>query len=180
MAKRLLDHVVVVDVEATCWDGPVPEGQVNEIIEVGVCLLEVATGERSERRGILVKPERSTVSAFCTELTTLTQEDVDGGVTFAEACAELKHYQSARRVWASYGDYDRLQFERQCTETGVKYPFSPKHVNVKTLFALKNKLTGEVGMARALELANRELVGTHHRGVDDAWNIAGLLGELLA
>jgi inhibitor of KinA sporulation pathway (predicted exonuclease) len=38
----------------------------------------------------LVKPERSTVSEFCTELTTLTQEQVDQGMSFAEACERLQ------------------------------------------------------------------------------------------
>jgi inhibitor of KinA sporulation pathway (predicted exonuclease) len=175
-----LDRVLVVDVEATCWDGTPPVGQTNEIIEIGVTVLDVGTAERVERHGILVRPEHSTVSPFCTGLTTLTQEQVDGGVSFAQACALLRKDFGARdRVWASYGDYDRKQFERQCAATGVGYPFGQRHVNVKTLFALTRALPREVGMAQALEIAGRPLDGTHHRGVDDAWNIAALLADLI-
>ena len=36
MAERL-DEVVVIDVEATCWSGPPPAGQTQDIIEVGLC-----------------------------------------------------------------------------------------------------------------------------------------------
>ena len=36
MAKRL-DQILVIDVESTCWAGAQPEGQVSEIIEIGVC-----------------------------------------------------------------------------------------------------------------------------------------------
>jgi 3'-5' exoribonuclease 1 len=36
-------------------------------------------------------------------------------------------------------------------------------------------LSSTHGMARALNLANIELEGTHHRGIDDAKNIAKLL-----
>ena len=34
-------------------------------------------------------------------------------------------------------------------------------------------------MARALEMLALPLEGTHHRGADDAWNIAGILARLL-
>jgi inhibitor of KinA sporulation pathway (predicted exonuclease) len=181
MAKRLLDRILVVDVEATCWDGPVPEGQANDIIEIGIAVLDVATAERIDRRGILVRPERSSVSPFCTELTTLTQEDVASGISFAEACAVLRtEYGAHERVWASWGEYDRQQFERQCAALGVPYPFGTRHLNVKTLYSLARALPRELGMAGALADAGLPLEGTHHRGVDDAWNIAALLGGLLA
>ncbi len=179
MAKKL-DHILVVDLEATCWDGEAPTGQTNDIIEIGLCPLEVATGRRLEKRSILVKPERSSVSPFCTSLTTLTPEQVAGGISFAEACAILKkQYQSRDRIWASFGDYDRNQFQRQCAETGIPYPFGSRHINVKTLFALSRRLPEEVGMPQALEMLGMDLEGTHHRGHDDAWNIAGILARLL-
>jgi len=181
MASNRNDYVVVVDVEATCWEGMAPEGQTSDIIEIGVCLVETATGRVGERGGFLVLPERSTVSPFCTGLTTLTPELVAAeGIPFAEACARLeKDYLSNQRVWASYGEYDKNQFDRQCRATGVRYPFGRRHVNVKTLFALASNLPREVGMARALEMLAVPLDGTHHRGCDDAFNIAGILSTLV-
>lgn len=180
MPKRLLDQVLIVDVEATCWDGPSPEGQESEIIEIGLCLLEVASGKRQSKRSILVRPERSTVSPFCTELTGLTQERVEQGISFAEACALLQsEYKAHQRVWASYGDSDRLRFEKQCREREIAYPFSPRHVNVKILFALLHALPREVGMAHALQLLDIPLEGTHHSGADDAWNIALIFAGIL-
>jgi inhibitor of KinA sporulation pathway (predicted exonuclease) len=178
MSRRLLDLLLVIDVEATCWEGELPPGQENEIIEIGICTLDIATGERREKRSLLVKPERSQVSPFCTQLTTLTQEQVDQGISFVEACALLRdEYLSRERVWASYGDYDRAQFERQCRTRQIEYPFGSRHINVKTLFALAYGLPREVGMARALEVAGIPLEGTHHRGDDDAWNIAALVNR---
>ncbi|USX56498.1 3'-5' exonuclease [Lentzea sp. HUAS12] len=175
-----LDEVLVIDVESTCWEGSPPPGEVSEIIEIGICPLEVASGKRGERRSVLVRPSRSSVSPFCTSLTTLTAEQVSSGVSFAEACSLLrKEFRSDRRVWASYGDYDRKMFERQCADFGVRYPFGPRHVNVKTLFALAHALPREVGMAEAVRLTGRRIDGTHHRGHDDAFNIAGLLAGLI-
>lgn len=180
MARRL-DQILVIDIEATCWDGPPPEGEENEIIEVGVATLDAATLERLEKESLLVRPERSRVSEFCTRLTTLTQEQVDAGMSLAAACAILeKRFRSRQRTWASFGDYDRRHFERQCARDGVGYPFGATHLNVKNLLALARGLRHEVGMARALEVEGLALEGTHHRGDDDAWNIAGLLAALLA
>ena len=95
-----------------------------EGIEIGLCVLDVPTLARVEQRDILVRPVCSTVSAYCTQLTTLTKADVDGGVPLAEACRILaQEYQSPARLWASYGDYDRKQFERNCGQFGIPYRF---------------------------------------------------------
>lgn len=180
MAKKL-DKIVIIDVEATCWEGAVPEGMMSEIIEIGICLLDVNTGEVSDNRGLLVKPERSVISPFCTSLTTITPEMVEkDGISFKEACALLrKTFETQSRAWASFGAYDLKQFQRQCEAMGVGYPFGPSHINVKTLFALKQRLGHEQGMAGALAMINESLDGTHHRGVDDAKNIAKILRWIL-
>lgn len=171
-----MDRLInVIDVEATCWSGPVPPGSMNEIIAIGLCVVDVVARTRVSRDEILVRPERSRVSAFCTELTGLTQEQVDGGVGFAEACALLvSRHDAGSRRWASWGEYDRKQFERQCSSYGVAYPFAPRHVNAKATFGAVHDRR-PMGMARALEFAGLPLEGRHHNGGDDAWNIAALV-----
>ncbi len=178
MAK-ILDKILVVDVEATCWEGKNPDGMENEIIEIGVCLLDVKSGEITNNIGILVKPENSVISPFCTNLTTITQKMIDEeGISFKEACNVLRNeYKSQSRAWASFGAYDFNQFQRQCASTGLPNPFNSSHINVKTLFALKKKLVHEQGMAGALAILGIPLEGTHHRGVDDAKNIAKILSK---
>lgn len=180
MAKRL-DHILVIDIESTCWLGGFPpRGEANDIIEIGLTPLEVASGRRLEKRSILVRPERSRASPFCTELTTLTQEQVDGGIAFKDACRILEEeYHSRDRLWASFGDYDRRQFEKQCRDEGVRYSFGPSHLNAKTLFAISRRLPSEVGLPQAMAILGLPLAGTHHRGHDDAWNIAAVMGEAL-
>jgi inhibitor of KinA sporulation pathway (predicted exonuclease) len=180
MAKKL-DHILVIDIEATCWEGGYPpKGEANDVIEIGLVPLELSTGRRLERRSILVRPERSTVGPFCTQLTTLTQEQVDGGILFKDACKVLEEeYHSSERLWASFGDYDRRQIERQCREQGVRYPFGPSHLNAKTLCSISKGLRTEVELVAALNLFGLPMEGTLHRGADDAWNIAALLAVLL-
>jgi inhibitor of KinA sporulation pathway (predicted exonuclease) len=168
----------VVDVEATCWDGNPPPGQVGEIIEIGVCVVDLDARERVGRDRIIVRPARSTVSAFCTGLTGITQAEVDGGVGFAEACALLvRRHRSDSTPWASWGDYDRKQFERQCGG-GVRYPFGARHENAKARFAEAHGVRRQ-GMAGALRIAGLPLQGRHHNGADDAWNIGALVLHLV-
>nr|WP_156001804.1 3'-5' exonuclease [Streptomonospora sp. PA3] len=170
----------VVDVEATCWEGEPPPGETSEIIEIGLTVVDLSAGERVERRGILVRPARSSVSAFCTELTGLAPEQVERGAGFAEACRRLAaEHDARRRPWASWGDYDRKQFERQCRATAVPYPFGRRHTNAKAVFARARGLRTRPGMDRALEIAGLPLEGRHHRGADDAWNIAALVLALV-
>jgi len=179
VAKKI-DQIIVIDIESTCWQDKPPAGQESEIIEIGICPIDVFSGKRLEKESILVKTEKSQVSEFCTQLTTLTQAQVDRGISLKEACTILKNqYQSQQRIWASFGDYDRRQFEKQCLSKKISYPFGSRHINVKTLFAVIHALPHEIGMAEALEKLNLPLEGTHHRGGDDAWNIALILSELL-
>jgi inhibitor of KinA sporulation pathway (predicted exonuclease) len=169
----------VVDVEATCWQGEPPPGEVHEIIEIGICVLDTENWQRLGKHSIIVRPARSRVSAFCTSLTSLTEEEVSQGVTFAEACEQLKaDFDSGSRPWASWGDYDRHQFERQCARDGVAYPFSDSHANVRVRFTKALGLARRPGMDAALKMAGLPLEGVHHRGGDDAWNIAALAIEL--
>ena len=170
-------NILVLDLEATCWEGKAPKGQESEIIEIGVCLLNIETGAISENKGILVKPQFSKVSPFCTELTSITSEMLDKeGISLDEAFDLLREdYDSENLTWASYGNYDLTMLKRQSERFREDYPLSDGHINVKTLFAELHPIRKSVGMATALKTLNIPLEGTHHRGVDDAKNIAKIL-----
>lgn len=182
MAKRLDPNVLVIDVESTCWEPPSaqPAGTISEIIEIGIAVVDINKLTIENNGSIMVRPQRSKVSDFCTKLTTLTQADVDQGMTFKEALDVLsKNYNSANRTFVSWGDYDRKMFERNCRDYGLKYPFGPRHLNLKNTFTLLHGLSSEPGMDTALEHLGLKLVGTHHRGVDDARNIGKIFIETL-
>lgn len=178
MAK-LFDQIVCVDLEASCWKDKPPAGQQSEIIEIGICTLDLKTLERGEKKSVLVKPTKSEISPFCTELTTITADMLKDAVSLKEALMVLATYKPDLRTWASWGDYDRTMLEKDCADKGLKSPMGKTHLNVKNLFALKNKLDKEVGMDEALKMLKTPLSGTHHRGGDDAFNITGILATLL-
>lgn len=178
--RKPVGKINVIDVESTCWEGPAPGGQVSEIIEIGISVLDPITLQVLSTESLLVRPTQSEVSPFCTKLTTITQEMLADAMGFEEVLQILrKKYKSRERLFASYGDYDRRMFQRQCERLGVPYPFGDRHLNVKNLYALSQGLTSEVGMAASLRDLGFELEGTHHRGGDDSRNIARILGALL-
>jgi inhibitor of KinA sporulation pathway (predicted exonuclease) len=174
---KTTDKIIIIDLEATCWQGTVPQGQENEIIEIGLAVLDVTTGVISKNQGILIQPKRSKVSPFCTELTTITQEMLDkNGISFEAAIDKLvDEYNPDLYTWASYGQYDLNMLKKQCKSFGVPYPMDDEHINVKVWFAEVFGLQKPTGMNGALHLLNIPLEGTHHRGVDDAKNIAKIL-----
>jgi len=176
------NEILSIDLEATCWENDGDhQKQHSEIIEIGICKLNTTTGKVTESEGLLVKPVKSTISEFCTRLTSITPQMVEkDGILLSEACDILqKRYNSKQFTWASYGAYDKTMLKEQCQKADIPYPMANHHINVKVLFAEIYDLQKGIGMAGALRMLKLPLIGTHHRGVDDAKNIAKILSNLL-
>lgn len=171
---------VVVDLEATCWENIRVPGR-NEIIEIGAVELLSAEGPPSREFSRFVRPvaERE-LSEFCKELTSIKQKDVDGAETFDRVFPEFVDWIGEEPfVLCSWGAYDLNQFRVDCARHGMAAPSSfQRHVNLKTAFASAFGVKS-CGMARALEYAGLAMRGTHHRGIDDARNIADLAALIL-
>lgn len=175
---KTTNKILVIDLEATCWENEVPpKGQQSEIIEIGICELDADTGAITKNKGILIQPKYSKISAFCTQLTTITPELIDKeGMPFEAAIEILRtEYEASRYTWASYGAYDLKMLREQCLLRREQYPMSKHHINVKNFFARTKGLSRNPGMARALDMLGWKLEGTHHRGMDDARNTAKIL-----
>lgn len=179
-----LTKINIIDIEATCWEGKddIPQDQRSEIIEIGIAQLDLKTLEIDKNQGILVKPRYSTVSPFCTGLTTITQEMLDKeGMDIEDAVGIMvKQYGSPFTPWGSFGMYDQRMFRDLKDLYNINYPLHNRHLNIKMLFALICRLPKEVGMDRALSMSNINLDGVHHRGKDDAYNTAKLLSWIIS
>lgn len=178
-----LCRALVIDLEATCWQGPRPASEEPEIIEIGNAILNTADLRVEPGPEILVRPTCSTISPFCTELTGITQEMVDErGLPFVEALGVLRETPGdlTRMAWASYGEYDRRKLNEACQRCCVPFPLGNTHLNVKRLVALAAGWVREDGMSGAMRrLGVQPIPGSrHHRGCDDAANIATMLGVL--
>ncbi len=172
-------HYLIVDVEATCSnDHQVPRLEM-EIIEFGAVMVQVSELRSVDDFGTFVRPVRHPkLTRFCTELTSIRQQDVDGQPLFPEALERLTCWASRFPdfMFCSWGNYDRNQIEQDCLHHRISNPFTAvDSMNLKTEFARVQGGRRKMGMAGALTLAGLPLLGTHHRGIDDARNMARLL-----
>jgi len=168
---------VVIDLEATCWDvDKEKQRRESETIEIGA----IYTTDDYQPLGqfqTFIRPVRNpTLTEFCTTLTSIQQADVDRAPTFEDAIRlfgdeteRVLGKRLAQIMFCSWGNYDKTQFERDCLFHGVTYPFGV-HRNLKDEFS-KTMGCKPCGMRRAMERLKIPLVGTHHRGIDDASNI---------
>ncbi|MDI1308443.1 MAG: exonuclease domain-containing protein [Methylotenera sp.] len=181
MGNWNFNEVVVIDLEATCWATP-EEAALNtsEIIEIGVCVLDATTGEIRKPRGLIVKPQLSIVSDFCTELTSITPEMVEQGMSFEDAVNILKKdYGISKKIVAGYGNYDQTMFKRECERRIIKLPFGPTYLNISAMATLKAKAGKRLGLSRACQNFGLPFEGQLHRGVDDAVMAAKVLWEII-
>lgn len=168
---------LVIDLEATCDEGHrIPRDQ-TEIIEIGAVLVDGSTLAPVAEHQTFIRPLRHPVlTRFCTDLTSITQADVAGAPLFPQAIRELGRFLGGRdALFCSWGDYDRNQLERDARRHGVSLPFGGRHLNLKKRFSAELGEERLYGMDGALRRAGLKLHGTHHRGIDDARNIARLL-----
>lgn len=171
--------ILVIDLEATCADDDSIPAEQMEVIEVGA-VWATQEGQVLDRFQTLVRPIlRPQLTQFCIQLVGIQQAEIDLAEPFPAAASALAKFanlhQNTRAVWMSWGQYDRKQIERECVRHGIGNPLGLEHQNAKRLFAKAQKIGKEIGMAKACELAQLKLKGTHHRGLDDACNIARLL-----
>lgn len=173
---------LIVDLEATCCNDDSFPSHEMEIIEIGAVAVDAVTGEPESEFQAFVRPVRHPrLTDFCTTLTGITQADVDAADPFPVVIAAFRSWLAdvTDYDFCSWGDYDRVQFEQDCRYHRVPYPFAGPHRNLKREFSAMLGTTKRFGMKGALEKLGLPLTGSHHRGIDDARNIARIHQEML-
>lgn len=178
---------IIFDLEATCYDNRgeydevKPKDFVNEIIEIGAVMI----GEDGSELGRFSKFAKPllypTISKFCNDLTTITQEDVDNADNLKDVIKEFIDWCDGGTL-VSWGFYDQTQMSKDMIRNDLEYLMDKieDHYSLKHLYSDWNGLRKKgVGMKKALSLEGIELTGTHHRGIDDAINISKIFVNYL-
>lgn len=164
---------VILDLEATCWKQY--KKSPNETIEIGALLIDENKTILSEYQRF-IKPIRYPIlSDFCKELTSIQQSDVDAAAHFYEVIEDFKEWFgdiSEDYILCSWGFYDRKQFENDCDLHHIDKSWTTQHISLKHQYQDIRNLRRPIGMKNALKREQMALDGTHHRGIDDARNIA--------
>ncbi|MEQ2355288.1 exonuclease domain-containing protein [Pseudoalteromonas piscicida] len=171
-------HIVVVDIEHTCAMGGSIPPEERETIEIGAVLIDTCSLQIIDEFSELIRPiTHPKLSQFCTELTGITQAELDVAAYFPEVFAHFIDWlpDNSDYVLATWGSYDIVQLNIDCAVHGMA-AFKPSiNLNLKIAFKEARNLKKKVGLKRALEIANLSYEGSHHRALDDAKNTAKLL-----
>ncbi|KAJ6623415.1 ribonuclease H-like domain-containing protein [Mycena sp. CBHHK59/15] len=215
-AKQPYDAFLLLDVEATCQQGT-NFNYPNEIIEFPVCLMcwkDRRGGEASQLEVIdefrsFVKPTwRPILSHFCTELTGITQDQVDAAPGFPDVLRSFRAFltkhkliekSGKRRIrfcWCSDGPFDIRDFiVKQCFISNIPIPewLTGDVLDVRRLVmtykpgtkpqlgqrGLSSGLFGTLNIPSQLSaLGLSPFQGRQHSGIDDTRNLARIVTEL--
>lgn len=182
--QQLFDYIIVVDVEATCEMNH--QHYPHEVIELPGILIDVRIGRVDRARSFhtYIKPWRNEkLTAFCTELTGITQEKVDTAPTITEAVRLFEKWytetipKGAKVVFAADGPWDFKNFihEHHVLRDHVSFPsIFYEYVDIRTTFARHFNHGTPIKLDAMLRRMNLKFEGRPHCGFDDAYNIARL------
>ena len=171
-----MKNYIIFDLEATCIDDRQAQF-INEIIEIGGVKLDENLIQMDTFQTFIKPTINPVLSEFCVNLATIQQQDVDNGVGFEAALQRFASWTKANSddiVLLSWGYYDKKQILNEAQMKGYNgeiHRLLEYHRSLKHDFAKMTK-TKPCGMQKALSRLKIEQVGTHHRGLDDALNIA--------
>ena len=184
-------YLYCVDLEATCdevdeSESPRPLAVVPnqmETIEIGLVVIDLETLEIVDEFQRFVRPQiNPLLTDFCKELTSIQQAEVDIAGTYVEVGQELGTFiaRYPNAAWASWGDYDARQLERDAGLAACPPLLEGlTHFNAWKWHAglYDNRPKSLKQTVESLDLA---WLGTYHRGIDDAKNIAAIIKEMLS
>lgn len=173
--------IVVCDLEATCWsDGESQLIDNMEVIEIGCVLCDMG-GNIKDEFTTVVRPEVNPIlSPFCTQLTNITQKDVDHAPVFEDAMELLDKWTAKHDgMWSSWGNFDRKLLISQQQRIGCDSEFTKMpHINLKKAWRRTTKQRQHNDLQSALWFHELEFEGTPHRAISDARNTARLLSYI--
>lgn len=180
---------ISLDFEATCIE-PTPEDFVSEIIEFPVQVLNENLKEIAKYR-IYARPTiNPTLTDFCTNLTGITQEQVNKAPTLDYVIDTMdKFIRCMTRphdvVCLTYGDWDiNICLRSEIEKKGIPMlDYLRKWINVKAEFHKFADLQGlpkKLGLNDALAHYGMTFQGNQHCGMDDTINTTRLLKEMIS
>jgi 3'-5' exoribonuclease 1 len=171
-------NYIIYDLEATCWEQWDLNNKTQEIIEIGAIKVN-DYGEATHRFMQFIKPKlHPTLSVFCRNLTSIQQQDVDRAEAFERVVDNFKEFcgcfDNEEYVLMSWGNFDKNAMIKDCKLHGLDYDWVAPHINMKEQYQKICHLQRPKGLKNAVESEGFEWEGAHHRGIDDAFNLAKL------
>ncbi|MEE6497699.1 hypothetical protein FKM82_002815 [Ascaphus truei] len=200
-SKQFFDYLIIIDFESTCWKDTKHYGQ--EIIEFPAVLLNTLNGEiESEFHNYVQPQEHPILSDFCTELTGITQCQVDEGIPLKICLSQfytwIRKIQKEKNIdflsavpihstsenkmcgFVTWSDWDLgvcLLYEckrKQLRKPEILNSWIDLRITYKLFYDRKPK-----GLNGALQDLGIEFSGREHSGLDDSRNTANLAWRMI-
>jgi inhibitor of KinA sporulation pathway (predicted exonuclease) len=173
------DALLALDLERSCWEGTTPENEETEIISIGLARLDLSSLSIVKKQVYLVRPARSSISAFCTELTGLTLEKLrKEGRPLNEVIGSIrKEWGPLNRLCVAWGE-DGAWLTAECNRIGLKSPFR-NMLNLSVFIQVVEQV--HKGVSLEERLLKEGLLPDHplHDAGVDAANLARLAGAII-
>lgn len=181
-----MEHLLILDFEATCTETNEFPSCEMEIIEFPIIVLCLETNTIIDEFHRYVKPKKHPkLTTFCKDLTGITQEMVDKSSSFSNVLSEAETFISRypNSKFVTCGDWDlKTMLPNQLKISNIEATNSfMSWYNIKTEFrkCYDNNLKPNVGMPVMLSYLNLELDGRHHSGIDDSRNITKIVQRMI-
>ncbi|XP_014860885.1 PREDICTED: ERI1 exoribonuclease 2 [Poecilia mexicana] len=203
ISNQIFSYLIVIDFESTCWREKNNYGQ--EIIEFPAVLLNTSSGEVESEFHMYVQPqEHPVLSEFCTELTGITQVQVEAGVPLQICLSRFNRWVQNLQLdkgvmfpnkqqtcsasdasqklctFLTWSDWDLgvcLQYEckrKQLHKPDVLSSWIDLRSTYRLFYSRKPK-----GLNGALQDLGIQFSGREHSGLDDARNTAQLAVRMM-
>ncbi len=170
---------IIYDLEATCWEGN-QVGRKQEVIEIGAVCTDIF-GNCHSTFNKLVRPDcNSRLSHYCTNLTGITQDDVDSAGGFEKVVGEFMHWidvEQKEYLLCSWGDKDIEFLQNDCLYHNVETGWLLPYIDLKSQYHQIRGLQKKRGLKKVLAFEQIEFEGNHHRAFDDATNLFKLFNK---
>lgn len=168
-------NYIIYDLEATCWETKTTD-KVQEVIEIGAIMLD-ENARIVDRFESFIRPKiNPLLSKFCTKLTSISQIDVNRADFFPDVADDFKEwigwYDEEDYLLCSWGFFDQLALAKDCKLHDMDDEWTKPHISLKHQYQAFRGLPKPIGLKKAVEIEGFEFTGTHHRGIDDAENLA--------
>ena len=178
--KRLgrITTALYLDLEMNCSDEL--QSSLNksdpEIIEIGICRLDVPSLRIAHETNYLVRPLHLDISLRCTAITGLTRDDLKSAPSFKDVLASIRRDWPVNATCFAWGkDGDIL--ERDCRKNHLDIPFR-RFLDLNQIVRSALLLEQQPGVHSAMELLGLSADGGAHMAVIDARNTARIHAEL--
>jgi len=182
MGHVRLDKLLIADGEFTCTSDAAWTKQNGELIELAIVPIDLKTLEirRDLAWSSLIKPVKTEITAYCTELTGITAEMIRSEAKpVNEVFNTIDKLFGHGAPWGTWGETDREVIQRAADLAGVRFPMSSTHLNLKFHYSLYRNRRREIGFKKALQAERIQFVGEPHRAGPDTENLAVLWQKIL-